>query len=203
MFSSERTIVSTNTIIRTGSEILNFLEHTKGFLELPGVSERSFGAGDSIIQQGQMGNDIFLIREGLTKCFVTEENGKEFVQEFLGKGQLVGEIELLLGGLSFCSVIALSKVSAIKISRLAFGELKAAYPHFNMLLSKALAVKLKDTAIRASYQQTYSTEKTLKNLMMLSKDTKVRLIKSDISSYLGITARALNRLLKKLDSEQI
>lgn len=203
MLSSKRTIVSTNTIIRTGSEILNFLQQAKGFLQLSGVTELSFGVGDVIIQQGQIGTDIFLISEGLTKCFVTEANGKEFVQEFLGKGQLVGEIEVLLGSRSFSSVIALSKVSAIKISRFAFDTVQAEYPYFNALLAKALAVKLKDTAVRASYQQTYATEKTLKNLMMLSKDSKVRLIKSDISSYLGITPRALNRLLKKLDSAQI
>lgn len=37
--------------------------------------------------------NIMLIKEGITKCFFTEENDKKYILEFLGGGEVIGEIE--------------------------------------------------------------------------------------------------------------
>lgn len=36
-----------------------------------------------------------LIRSGITKCYFIEENDKEYIVEFLGKGEIIGEIEVI------------------------------------------------------------------------------------------------------------
>lgn len=31
-----------------------------------------------------------IVKEGITKCFFTEDNDKEYILEFLGKGEIIG-----------------------------------------------------------------------------------------------------------------
>lgn len=186
-------------MIRTNNEILQLLLSNREIADMADVREVSFEIGESIISQERYGRKVVIIKSGLTKCYVEEDNGKEFIQEFFGKGQFIGEIEVLLGTKSFSNVVALTKVGAIEFLEKEFLLLMKEHPGFTKLLVTSLAIKLRDTAMRASFQQTHSTENTLIKLINAMRESEIEIEKRDISNYLGITKRALNRLLKQIE----
>jgi CRP-like cAMP-binding protein len=184
-------------MIRTNDELLNFFLLRENLDNEVTIRENIFEPGDTIIQQGKNGQFVHIVKQGIAKCFVMEQNGKEFVQEFFGKGELLGEIEVLKDTLAFSNVVALTQMVTFGISKSDFYRLMESTKGFGVVLARALATKLRDTAIRASYQQTFPLNQNFDKLIELSFNQAGILSKKDISDYLGITLRSLNRMLKE------
>jgi len=185
-------------MIRTNNELLDFFSRQDNWGKYAAIQEKQFKPGQKIIVQGKKGRFVHVVKKGITKCFVSEENGKEFVQEFFGAGELLGEIEVLNNTLSFSNVVAATEVITYGIGKDDFYSMMESATGFNLIVARALAAKLRDTAIRASYQQTYPIEHNLNKLVQLSSNQTEVFSKKDIADYLGITLRSLNRTLKQM-----
>jgi len=59
---------------------------------------KAFSPGETIIKQGSPGEHFYLIKNGLVKVFLLDEENKETVLGFLGEGDCFGEISLLTQG---------------------------------------------------------------------------------------------------------
>jgi ABC-type lipoprotein export system ATPase subunit len=70
------------------------------------ISRHTFPPGATIIQEGAPPENFYIITEGEVEVHVRAPNGEEFVVAHMGKGQYVGEIELLRGGSSLATVRA-------------------------------------------------------------------------------------------------
>lgn len=185
-------------MIRTNSELLDFFSQWDNPEGYKTFKEKQFDPGQKLIVQGKEGRFVHIIKKGIAKCYVSEENGKEFVQEFFGAGELLGEIEVLNHTRTFSTVVALTTVCTYCIGKDDFYAMMKSTRGFNLMVSRALAAKLRDTAIRTSRQQTYPTAHNLNKLSQLfSKETGM-FSKKDIADYLGITLRSLNRSLKQM-----
>ena len=158
----------------------------------------NYSAKDIILKQDKKYQSLFIIKNGITKCYLSDENGKEFIQEFLGKGMEFGELEVFSGNLSFCSIEAISNVDVYKITHNHYNELLENDPIFNRLVIKSMATKIGYKAPRHSYQQSYSIEENILKLKKLYPDYDTIFSKNDIANYLGITLRSLNRTLNGL-----
>lgn len=159
---------------------------------------KSFTKGERLLTQHEKPTKVMLIKEGITKCFFTETNDKEFIVELLGKGEITGEIELIRGGHCLCSIEALTEVSAYAFSLPFFNELLKKDLALNHLLLSAFAERIINTSSRASYQQLHTTEHSLAKLLELQSKQDIAISKEDMAAYLGISLRNLNRALKKL-----
>ncbi|MGG5576162.1 Crp/Fnr family transcriptional regulator [Myroides sp. C15-4] len=157
---------------------------------------------DILLTQGEQITKIIVIREGITKCFITEENGKEYIPEFLSRGEIMGEIEYLGKMPCLCSVEALSYVDAYVIPLSIFDHLLKTDLTFNNVLLSVEALRVYHTSERASFQQLYTVEHALEKLLTLQEKNQVDISKEDMASYLGITTRTLNRALKKIQEEE-
>lgn len=155
-------------------------------------------AGEYLIRQHKTVRSIYIIQSGIAKCFVQEENGRSYIQEFFGKGEIVGEIEPLTQSLSFSNIITLTEVEAFKITPSQFYELLRIHPALNLLIIQALATKIRDTAVRAAQQQLHPIDYNLKQLLLLTSQQDITFSKQDLADYLGITLRSLNRSLKNI-----
>jgi len=188
-------------MIRTNKEILDYFDRLGTTTGLDYLNIVSFTAGDFLIHQHTKGNYIYVVKSGIAKCFVQGENGRDFVQEFVGDGEILGEIEVFTNTLSFSNVIALTSLSAYKVAKKDFYTLMKTDVDFNPILVKALATKIRNTAIRSSQQQIHPVDYNLKQLLTLISDQKINFSKQDLSDYLGITLRSLNRSIKKLSKD--
>lgn len=190
-------------MIRTNYELLHFFSQWDNPKRYRTFREESFSPGQKLIAQGKEGRFVHIIKKGIAKCYISEENGKEFVQEFLGAGELLGEIEVLNDTRTFSTVMALTDLTTYCMGKDDFCAMMESVSGFNLMVSRALATKLRDTAIRTSRQQTYPTAHNLNTLSQLFSEETGLFSKKDIADYLGITLRSLNRTLKQMQRMEL
>ena len=184
-------------MIRTNPELANYIQSLWA-LEGSLILKKDFGPKEVIIEQDLRYAKVHLIREGIAKCYITDENGKAFIQEFLGKGMEFGELEVFDNHTTICAVESITALKTYAISHNAYRKLLDTDPKFNRLIMKALANKIRYKAPRHSYQHSYPIEDNLIRLKQLFPEFTQVISKKDIANYIGITPRSLHRALKEL-----
>lgn len=187
-------------MLRTNPSFLTYAEE---------LYERQKRKEDVIIKQYSKGQRLFLqneeavkvmfIKEGIVKCFFTENNDKDYILEFLGKGEIIGEIECIRDISCLCTIEAITDVTVYAFSVPYFRSLLVCDLELNKLLMNTFAERIINTSSRASYQQLHTIDDSLSKLLKLQSRIGIELSKEDMASYLGITVRSLNRGLKDLD----
>ncbi|WP_118950380.1 Crp/Fnr family transcriptional regulator [Taibaiella helva] len=184
-------------MLRTNPDFLSYIEnlyHQQG--DGAEITLKTFARGSVLLHQGSRPSRIYIIRDGITKCYCSEDNGKDYVMEFLSAGEITGEIELIRNTPCLCTIEALTTVQAYVIRGAYFRSLLDKDAALNRLMLEELAERLVNTASRASFQQLYTMEHGLKKLLAFCDKLQIELSKEDMAAYLGITLRSLNRLLK-------
>lgn len=189
-------------MLRTNETFLSYLEQLYSKQERKeDIVIRSFSKGTRIFVQNEKSPKIMLINDGVTKCYFEEENDKEYIMEFLGKGEIIGEIEFIKNINCLCTIEAVTEVSVYAISVPYFRTLVENDIALNNLLLNAFAERIINTSARASYQQLHTTEHSLAKLLELQSKQKIEISKEDMAAYLGVTIRSLNRALKSLNKK--
>ena len=191
-------------MLRTNHFFLAYIEELYGLQSRKeDIVLRTFPKGRRLLSQNEASSKVLLIKEGITKCFFTEENDKEYIVEFLGKGEIIGEIEVIRSIPCLCSIEAMTNVTAYAISIPYFKSLLETNLALNNLLIGVFAERIVNTSSRASYQQLYTTEHNLSKLLALQSKQEIMLSKEEMAAYLGVTLRSLNRALKTISGQQI
>ncbi|MDO1450770.1 Crp/Fnr family transcriptional regulator [Rhodocytophaga aerolata] len=167
------------------------------------VTEQKFSPGEQIIQQGKRVSYVYVIKNGIAKCYLSEDNGKDFIQEFFGEGELFGEIEVINDTLSFCCIEAITAVEVYKIEKRYFKESLSTDKTFSELIIKSLTSKISYKAHRHAYHQSHTSEENLLRLVGMFPQLLTKISKQDIASYLGITLRSLNRTINDLKNRNL
>lgn len=184
-------------MLRTNTEFLNYvdeLHHSKQW----GISLQHFEKDSLLLRQGEKSHRVFMIKEGIAKCFFLEENGKDYILEFMSKGQILGELEMIRQINCLCNVAAVTSVQVYAISSATFKQLLDKDLRLHQILLEELAERIINTSSRASFQQLYTVEHGLTKLLALQEKQGLKITKEDMAAYLGITLRSLNRTLKGL-----
>lgn len=164
------------------------------------ITLTSYGKGDKILIQNETSTKIMLIRTGITKCYFVEENGKEYIVEFLGKGEILGEIEVIKNVPCLCTIEAMTEVTVYSIPIPYFRILLKCELKLNRFLLDAFAERVVNTSSRASYQKLRSTEHTHSQFLEL-KSKEMEISKEHMAAYLGITVKNLNKTLDKIKQD--
>ena len=105
---------------------------------------QSFPAGQTIIEEGDSGDSIFLIRSGSTKVF-SHILGKEIELAILSAGDVFGEVAFLTGRPRTASVVALDKTEALEFNKLLLEEIFEKYPDVLKKLHDFYQCRVQDT----------------------------------------------------------
>lgn len=159
---------------------------------------KQYAKNQKLLFQNEKVSKVMFIKEGITKCFFTENNDKEYILEFLGKGEIVGEIEFIRKIACLCNIEAITEVTVYAIDLDYFSERIKIDLKLNNLLLDVFAERIINTSSRASYQQLYTIEYSLSKLLKLQSKHEISISKEDMASYLGVTVRSLNRAFKIL-----
>lgn len=187
-------------MLRTNTQLLSFIEELYNEPEQKNIILKRYSTGNLLYKQDEASYKVSIVKTGIVKCFNSEENGKDFIFEFLGKGEIIGEIEALRNIRCLCNVEAMSDTQVYTFSTSYFNSLlDNNHPFSNMLLNE-MAERIINTSSRAAYQQLYTIKFGLTKLLELQDKQDFKLSKSDMASYLGIDIRSLNRALKELNS---
>ncbi len=167
------------------------------------ITEQKISPKEQIIRQGKKVFSAYIIKSGIAKCYLTEDNGQEFIQEFFGEGELFGEIELINRTPSFCCIEAITEVTVYKIGHEHFQEKLTSDKRFNELILQTLATKISYKAHRHAYHQSHTLEDNLQRLIHAYPNLLTTIAKQDIAGYLGVTLRSLNRTIGLLKNKNI
>lgn len=186
-------------MLRTNKPFLTFIETLYQQQERKeNIIVKKYSRGERLFCQQAAAPKVMVISAGIAKCYFTEDNDKEYILEFLGNGEILGEVEAIRHISSLCSIEALTDVTVYVFSSAYFRSLLTDHIDLNALLLNVFAERIVNTASRASYQQLYTVEYSLIKLIELQSKLDLSLSKEDMASYLGITLRSLNRGLSKL-----
>ena len=78
-------------MLRTNSQFLSFIEELYNEPEQKNIVLRTYPKETLLYKQDEMPHRVSILKEGFVKCFNSKENGKDYIFEFLGKGEIIGE----------------------------------------------------------------------------------------------------------------
>jgi len=188
-------------MLRTNLVFLSFIERYIEENTASNITLKTFPSGFRFITQGEKIKNIYIIKEGITKCFISEENGKDFIIEFLGKGEVAGELEAIKKIDCLCNVEAISEIMVFAIPDHVFISLIENNLEFNKILLQELSTRIIQTSSRASFQQLYTLEYGLLKLLKLQTEEQILISKEDMAAYLGISVRSFNRTLQQVKAK--
>ena len=137
---------------------------------------RSFPRNTVLINEGDLGDALYVILSGRVKVFSSNEAGREFVIDFHAAGEYVGEMTLD-GEPRSASVMTVEPTTCAVVNRTQFRDFILAHPDFAMHLIERLIHRVRVTT---------------GNLKSLA-----------LSDVYGRLVRLLNALAKDVDGRQV
>lgn len=182
------------------------------FVEL--ASERSFSRGESIAHFGDSASDLFVISHGQVKLTMFSQNGREFVVDLAGPGEMVGEASLIDGGARSATVTALTTPTVVlALGRADFRSMIQTDPYF-------CDVVLEQTARRTRRLHTLLLEHVLddvagrvaRRLIALERfgreqdgslTIRLPITQQELADWAGVSRQAVVKELHRLREDKI
>ncbi|MFA6469717.1 MAG: SulP family inorganic anion transporter [Bacteroidota bacterium] len=113
------------------------------------LSERSLATGEKVFSQGDVADEIFLVRRGSVRVMLPLERGKRHHLATIGAGNFFGELAFLDKGVRSADVEAKVPTDLYILSRARFNEQSRSNPTFGVQvfarLAHAIAIRLRQT----------------------------------------------------------
>ena len=106
---------------------------------------RSFGEGDIIVTEGELGSSLFLIVGGTVKVFTRTDAGSNVPLAELGAGDFFGEVSLLTGKPRTATITARTEVTAIELDRTNVDRIAEGHPEVKKVLEDFYEKRAQDT----------------------------------------------------------
>ena len=109
------------------------------------ASERlTFKPGQSLFNQGDVGDSAYIIIEGTADVIVANKNGPLVVAQF-GKNDIIGEIAILCDVPRTATVTTTSELVALRITKDLFFRMVTDFPEMGVEVMRVLAHRLEQT----------------------------------------------------------
>jgi CRP/FNR family transcriptional regulator, cyclic AMP receptor protein len=165
---------------------------------------RSFPRNTVLINEGDLGDALYVILSGRVKVFSSNEAGREFVIDFHKAGEYVGEMTLD-GEPRSASVMTVESTTCAVVNRTQFRDFILAHPDFAMHLIERLIHRVRvTTGNLKSLALSDVYGRLVRLLNALAKDVDGRqvvpekLTQQDIADRVGASRDMIGKLLKDL-----
>jgi CRP/FNR family cyclic AMP-dependent transcriptional regulator len=166
---------------------------------------RSYRKDVLIIQEGDLGDTLYIILAGRVKVFASGENDREVVIDTHGPGEYVGEMALD-GGPRSASVITLEPTVCAVVTRITIRDHIAHHPEFAFdLLSRVIRRARRATANvkNLALLDVYGRVRHLFDELAVEQDgvrcIPEKLTHQEIADRVGASREMISRLLKDLE----
>jgi len=110
----------------------------------------AFGSGQIIFNQGDPGDRLYIVKEGVVEVVATPKDGSEpRTVAYLGQGEVIGELALLTGSTRSATVRAPERAELFTVEAPVFLDLLGTLPSFARNLCVVLARRLEITTLNA------------------------------------------------------
>ena len=165
---------------------------------------RSFPRNAVLINEGDLGDALYVILSGRVKVFSSNEAGREFVIDFHEAGEYVGEMTLD-GEPRSASVMTVEPTTCAVVNRTQFRDFILAHPDFAMHLIERLIHRvrvttgnLKSLALSDVYGRLVRLLNALARDVDGSQVVPEKLTQQDIADRVGASRDMIGKLMKDL-----
>jgi CRP/FNR family transcriptional regulator, cyclic AMP receptor protein len=165
---------------------------------------RSYPKNAVLINEGDIGDSLFIVLTGRVKVFSSNLAGREVVIAFHGSGEYIGEMSLD-GSPRSASVLTLEPTTCAIVTRASFREFILAHPDFALHLIEKLIQRVRLTTENVkslALSDVYGRLVKLLLTLAVERDGKLtvpeKLTQQDIAERVGASRDMISRLLKDL-----
>ncbi|PZG14991.1 Crp/Fnr family transcriptional regulator [Nonomuraea aridisoli] len=176
-----------------------------------GLSRR-YRPGEIIFHQGDPGESLFALLDGLVKVVFTTEHGAEIVLNMLGRGDTFGEMALLDGSPRSASIVTARPAWVFALPRARLLELMREHPGLADEFLRLLGRMVRRLTGQAADLAYLDLGGRLAKLLLRLADKHGHhgevvelpgLTQSDLAALVGATRPAVNRALQSLVSRKL
>jgi CRP/FNR family transcriptional regulator, anaerobic regulatory protein len=170
-------------------------------------NSRVLNPGEHLCHQGEKHSHLYLLRSGLLKSYINQENGDEFVMYFHLPPELFGWEGIDEEQLSF-SIVALDYSNVCEIPLKQIESLIAKHPELQTQIFKLVNQTIRNNNI--AMLKTTAEQKVSTFILLLSKHYKslgyphyhcqLSMTHQDIANYLRIAPETISRTLHQLQN---
>ena len=113
------------------------------------LTRKTLQAGDTLFQQGDVGNSMYIVREGRLEARVRQANGSEMKVGEISSGDPVGEIQLLTGGRRTATVRAIADTLLLEFPSDRIKEISQTFPESYQQLKQKILQRLRRNQLMA------------------------------------------------------
>lgn len=106
--------------------------------------ELQFRKNAILMTEGDAGESMYVIRSGMVKVFVSDQDGKELVLYQQGPGSMIGDIALLDDAPRSASVSTLEETQVLMIGKASFLDCLRSSPEMAIGIIRSLTQRLRD-----------------------------------------------------------
>ena len=165
---------------------------------------RAFPRNTVLINEGDVGDSLYVILAGRVKVYSSNESGREFVIDFHGPGEYVGEMSLD-GAPRSASVMTVEPTTCAVVNRAQFRDFVLAHPDFAMHLIERLIHRVRVTTGNLkslALSDVYGRLVRLLNALVQDVEGKQvvpeRLTQQEIADRVGASRDMIGKLMKDL-----
>jgi NTE family protein len=111
------------------------------------------GSGETLMEQGESGDSMFLVISGRLRAYIRDENGQERAVREMSRGQVIGEMSLYTGAPRSATVVAIRESVLIRLDKSAFNKLLASSAQASIGLTQQLIARLQTERTRAPVEK--------------------------------------------------
>ncbi|MGE5669290.1 MAG: Crp/Fnr family transcriptional regulator [Betaproteobacteria bacterium] len=165
---------------------------------------RTFPKNTILINEGDLGDALYIVLSGRVKVFASNEAGREFVIDFHGPGEYVGEMSLD-GAPRSASVMTVEPTTCAVVNRAQLRDFILAHPDFAMHLIERLIRRVRVTTSNLkslALSDVYGRLARLLNALAQEVDGRLvvpeKLTQQDIADRVGASRDMIGKLMKDL-----
>jgi len=165
---------------------------------------RTFPKNTILINEGDVGDALYVVLSGRVKVFASNEAGREFVIDFHGPGEYVGEMTLD-GEPRSASVVTVESTTCAVVNRAQLRDFILAHPDFAMHLIERLIHRVRVTTSNLkslALSDVYGRLARLLNALAQDIDGRLvvpeKLTQQDIADRVGASRDMIGKLMKDL-----
>jgi CRP/FNR family cyclic AMP-dependent transcriptional regulator len=165
---------------------------------------RAFPKNTVLINEGDVGDALYVVLTGRVKVFSSNDAGREFVIDFHGPGEYVGEMSLD-GAPRSASVITVEPTTCAVVNRAHFRDFILAHPDFGLHLIEKLIQRVRTTTGNLkslALSDVYGRMVRLLNALARPVEGKLvvpeKLTQQDIADRVGASRDMIGKLMKDL-----
>ncbi len=169
---------------------------------------RQYAPGEVVCRRGDVGDSVFVVLSGSLKVKNTTHDGRDVGLNFLGIGDVAGEIAVLDGGERTADMIALEETEVFVIQRRDIVPMLTNHPQAMLAIVEALCDKLRNATSIIEDSTHEMLGRVARGLMRLARQhgrrrkdrtrINLKLSQAELGSYLGLSRANVSRQLTEL-----